>query len=1669
MDRIAILLAGEDPTSFAGLQGVWHLFTEESGHGYTPFRSSDRILEEKNFRPSVSRGDGKHGRNGRDNRGSFGQRDWKAHSWEMSNGSPNTPGRPHDASNDQSSVDDTVIYPSSHPHSEILNTWGLLHSNDQHDNSKMVVVNGMGTGQRGDRENSLDWKPLNKWTRSGSLSSRGSGFSHSSSSKSLGGADSCEGKAELQHKNASLVQSPSGDAAACVTSAPSEEMAARKKPRLNWGEGLAKYEKKKVEGPEVNVSKDGVVISSSNIEPIHSQSSNLVDKSPRAMGLSDCASPATPSSVTCSSPLVEEKTFGKGINADNDSNLCGSPCVGSQSHIEGFSFNLDVLNATSIANLGSALVELLQSDDSSSVDSSFVKSTALNKLLIWKGGISKALEVTESEIDLLENELKSLKFETGSRCPCPAAASCFLAGDESKLCSEQAASSNDIPRPSSLQVSSCGAGHVEKIPIFNGVLEIVHGGRKDDDVDSPGTATSKFVESASMVMAVSSSDLMRQDECSDDMGVIQTPNMVLKSVVPCSNRQDIDEPAHRDVNLLTESKEGASFPSDVIIAENNLCHLILTANKESASRASQVFINLLPRDQFNVDFSEVANVAFLQNDPLVKERFVMRKRFLKFKERVVTLKFKAFQHLWKEDMRFLSIRKYRAKTQKKYELSMRTTHSGHKKNRSSIRSRFSPGGNLSLVTTTEMLNFTSKVLQVSQVEQYRNALKMPALILDKKERMVSRFISRNGLIEDPCVVEKERAMINPWTSEEREIFMDKLATFGKDFRKIASFLDHKTTADCVEFYYKNHKSDCFEKTKKSKQAKSSTNYLVASGKNWNREMNAASLDILGAASVIAADADNSMGNQRVCSGRFYLGGYCDSKTSHADDRILDRSSSFDILENERETVAADVLAGICGSVSSEAMSSCITTSVDPVEGCREWKSQKVDSVRKRPSTSDITQNVDEETCSYESCGEMDPADWTDEEKSIFMRAVSSHGKDFTAISHCVRTRSRDQCKVFFSKARKCLGLDSVHPGPENVRTPVSDDANGGGSDTEDGADESGSVICSEKLCSKTDDNLPVMNAKQHEESDALEMKNLTTDLNRSKDSNVAGLLGPKVEKTFVSDVCKMENKPELAFDNRNKIMDGFVHQSESVLASEVSNESVGSEAGIEKPIEDDIAVGDAVDPRTSNPVAAADVKAIAEASANGSVNHYLNTQSDLVQDSNDSRNFSHQPLGMGSCSNFILCVENMHHVSVEFDSVDKSPIVSSLQENKLATSNSVLQDTAAIQCRKLHNQDRLSSQLDIQEHRDEQGKKSVSGDDHSQHLAAQSLVNHNESSQILGAYPLQITTKREMNGNIPCRPHSELQSLSMSDRNAANQFVAQDCYLQKCSNSKAQHPVSELPLLSQHTGQGNDHSGDQSQSSSEVEKPCRNGDVKLFGKILSNPSSSPKLNPSIIENVEQGTQSSKTVSKSSTLKFSGHQTTDGSSSVLKFDRNNYLGPENVPMKSYGFWDGNNIQTGFSSVPEYFLAKYPAAFGNYRVTSSKMEQQALQAPVKCNDRNLNSVSVLPPREISSSNGVVDYQMYMSHDISKVKSFSVDMKQRHDIFSELQRNGFEAISSLQQQGRGIGMNVVGRGGILVGGSGTGISDPVAALKMHYSGKNGSMMREEESWNNRGDIGR
>lgn len=63
--------------------------------------------------------------------------------------------------------------------------------------------------------------------------------------------------------------------------------------------------------------------------------------------------------------------------------------------------------------------------------------------------------------------------------------------------------------------------------------------------------------------------------------------------------------------------------------------------------------------------------------------------------------------------------------------------------------------------------------------------------------------STSVFVEDPLVDFQSSRAVNPWSFEERLIFLDKFAVYPKDFRKIASFLEHKSTQDCSYFYYLN--------------------------------------------------------------------------------------------------------------------------------------------------------------------------------------------------------------------------------------------------------------------------------------------------------------------------------------------------------------------------------------------------------------------------------------------------------------------------------------------------------------------------------------------------------------------------------------------------------------------------------------------------------------------------------------------------------------------------------------------------------------------------------------------------------------------------------------------------------------------------------------------------
>lgn len=1366
---------------------------------------------------------------------------------------------------------------NSQPHVDFVNSWEQLNSGG---GEKRPLEKGNSLGSSG-----LDWKPV-KWIRSGSLSSRGSGFSHSNSFE-----NKMDGQLGSGGGGGSFLQPPVGEAAACVTPNTPDDASSRKKARLGWGEGLAKYEKKKVD-PEDVVDKEAGVSSS---EPLLPSPSNVSAKSPSLTGFSECASPTTPCSFACSSsPGVDEKASVKAAAVDNDvCNPSVSSCHLSDNHTEEPTFNLENLELTEAVNLSSALNELLQSDDTSASTSGFVRSTAMDKLHVWKADISRTLEITESEIDSLENELKSLIPDVRGSCPSPAA-TCSLPTDSSGKNTEE------------------NSGPTERADDCVEVLE-KHNRVEDLDRESPGTATSKFVESVVLCNSSMNSETVELRDSSVNLDIIPDK-------AECS--QD-----HGGDNMLGVAT-GSSYTTSVVtvrfveLRELNDC--LSASNKATAKSTSEELSKLLPTT------SHCARICRDTNVSVLKKNFTMRKRFLKFKERVITFKFRAFQHSWKEDLRLLALKKCASKSHKKFE------HTDHQKRHSRLTY---PDGSFSMVSTTEIVEYMNKLLPDSQVKTYRNELKMPSLILDNRERMSSRFISDNGLVEDPIGIEKEKSVVNAWSAEEKEIFLNKYSLFGKNFKKISSFLQRRSIADCVEFYYKNHKSDLFQKIKKkSKFAKGSSStttntYLVTSGKRLSQ---ATSLDMLGAASAMVANVGTSSGDG-------------------------DRLNDFANLCNEQETAAADVLAGICGSISPEALGSCITSSVDNGDIRHQVRTcQKLGGY--------LLQNVGEDdSCSDDSCGEeMESCNWTDEEKSNFIKGLKMYGKNFSMVSQCVRTKTSNQCKVYYSKARNLLGLDVTKFEPGSEGTTGAN--HGGGSDDHEGTCmvDSGSVISHDKSS---------MDCKMEPQSSELGEEHSESDLN----------VVNKEPEPLVSDT---KSEDELVGERGSN---GNLEGAADSEATEAANLEISPQN------------------TCSDSASGAKVEESEHQLANGS-----SCNGNAIEDLNSTSLYSRGrsldlTLDRGNGMDLNASLENMS---------TQEPV------NGLVASNLFPQDPSVIPKRRTVSQDDVSSRLSFRK----SSQRCSSTDGYHLHLPKHSLLDCAESSQILRGCTVTVSNNKGINGSSS---YSKTQCNFKLDESL---LMPTDDSLQMCNERRRS-------------------------SSSDVEKPSGNGDVKLFGQILTNTSSN-KLQPQPVLKANGSAQESEKPNgvKSYNLKFDHHRKL---ASLDLTRRNDYSSgvENNLQMSSHGFWDGNRIQTGFPSLPDsaVLLAKYPAAFTPFSAASKLDQDQQLHSLKRGN--NLNVVSGFQPRKLSSNNGVANYNVFGSNEV--LQPFTVDKK----LLPGMPRSKELEVMSGVQQGIGImGMNVN-----VVGGACNGVSDPVAAIRMHYAKTQQFTNGGGESWRSTGsDIG-
>lgn len=99
--------------------------------------------------------------------------------------------------------------------------------------------------------------------------------------------------------------------------------------------------------------------------------------------------------------------------------------------------------------------------------------------------------------------------------------------------------------------------------------------------------------------------------------------------------------------------------------------------------------------------------------------------------------------------------------------------------------------------------------QALEDKKMRSYAVIPPILFDQRERKI-KFDNHNGFLEDMEPVYKSRQILNVWSNTEKEIFKEKYLQHPKNFVVIASYLDRKSVADCVQYYYLSKKTENYK-------------------------------------------------------------------------------------------------------------------------------------------------------------------------------------------------------------------------------------------------------------------------------------------------------------------------------------------------------------------------------------------------------------------------------------------------------------------------------------------------------------------------------------------------------------------------------------------------------------------------------------------------------------------------------------------------------------------------------------------------------------------------------------------------------------------------------------------------------------------------------------------
>eukprot|EP00800_Vazella_pourtalesii_P022839 TRINITY_DN9058_c0_g1_i2.p1 TRINITY_DN9058_c0_g1~~TRINITY_DN9058_c0_g1_i2.p1 ORF type:complete len:661 (-),score=133.17 TRINITY_DN9058_c0_g1_i2:2-1984(-) len=119
----------------------------------------------------------------------------------------------------------------------------------------------------------------------------------------------------------------------------------------------------------------------------------------------------------------------------------------------------------------------------------------------------------------------------------------------------------------------------------------------------------------------------------------------------------------------------------------------------------------------------------------------------------------------------------------------------------------------------------SEVCEENSLEKHESvAATIPAMVTERREKEI-KFSSRNGYIGDLTKFTEDKKYTNIWKEEEKVTFKEKIYQYPKNFEVIASYLNNKSVADCIKYYYLNKKLVNFKHSVRGSNVKRRKNRL----------------------------------------------------------------------------------------------------------------------------------------------------------------------------------------------------------------------------------------------------------------------------------------------------------------------------------------------------------------------------------------------------------------------------------------------------------------------------------------------------------------------------------------------------------------------------------------------------------------------------------------------------------------------------------------------------------------------------------------------------------------------------------------------------------------------------------------------------------------------------